>query len=221
MDRRRFLGGAALGGGAVLVNVLSGSAATGAGDDADVDKRRTRPSRLDNITRSEQGMSAGGLSKARLARMHHVMAGYVERGEVPGIVTLVSRRGAVHVDAIGRQAIGGDVMRRDTIFRIASMTKPITAAATMILVEECKLRLDEPGGPAPPRTGQPQGAEAARRAARRDRAGEAADHSARPADPPHGIRSGPRAAGHVSDPEGHERAADRDTFLAGDDVAHA
>jgi CubicO group peptidase (beta-lactamase class C family) len=35
-------------------------------------------------------------------------------------------------------------MRRDTIFRIASMTKPITAAATMILVEECKLRLDEP-----------------------------------------------------------------------------
>ena len=84
------------------------------------------------------------MSKARLARMHHVMAGYVERGEVPGIVTLVSRRGAVHVDAIGRQAIGGDVMRRDTIFRIASMTKPITAAATMILVEECKLRLDEP-----------------------------------------------------------------------------
>ena len=35
-------------------------------------------------------------------------------------------------------------MRRDTIFRIASMTKPITAAAAMILVEECKLRLDEP-----------------------------------------------------------------------------
>jgi CubicO group peptidase (beta-lactamase class C family) len=35
-------------------------------------------------------------------------------------------------------------MRRDTIFRISSMTKPITAAATMILVEECKLRLDEP-----------------------------------------------------------------------------
>ena len=43
------------------------------------------------------------------------------------------------------KAFGGrDPMRRDTIFRIASMTKPITAAATMILVEECKLRLDEP-----------------------------------------------------------------------------
>ena len=90
-------------------------------------------------------MSTGGLSRARLGRMHDVMAGYVERGELPGLVTLVSRRGEVHVDAIGTTAIGGgDPMRRDTIFRITSMTKPITAAATMILVEECKLRLDEP-----------------------------------------------------------------------------
>ncbi len=73
------------------------------------------------------------------------MAGYVERGDVPGLVTLVSRRGEVHVDAIG--ATGSrrqSPMRRDTIFRISSMTKPITAVAAMILVEECKLRLDEP-----------------------------------------------------------------------------
>src|SRR5438445_2415415 len=90
-------------------------------------------------------MSTGGLSKARLGRIHDVMAGYVERGEVPGIVTLVSRRGEVHVDAIGTKAIGGsDPIRRDTIFRISSMTKPITAAAAMILLEECRLRLDEP-----------------------------------------------------------------------------
>jgi CubicO group peptidase (beta-lactamase class C family) len=90
-------------------------------------------------------MNNSGLSRARLGRMHDVMAGYVERGEVPGIVTLVSRRGEVHVDAIGMQAVGdSDPMRRDTIFRISSMTKPITAAATMILVEECKVRLDEP-----------------------------------------------------------------------------
>jgi CubicO group peptidase (beta-lactamase class C family) len=81
-------------------------------------------------------MSNGGLSKARLDRMHDVIAGYVERGEIPGLVTLVSRCGETHVDAIG--------MARDTIFRISSMTKPITAAAAMILVEECKLRLDEP-----------------------------------------------------------------------------
>ena len=89
-------------------------------------------------------MSIGGLSMARLGRMHDVMAGYVERGEAPGIVTLVSRRGETHVDSIGALAFGGSPMRRDSIFRISSMTKPITAAATMILVEECKLRLDEP-----------------------------------------------------------------------------
>ena len=90
-------------------------------------------------------MSTGGLSKARLERMHDVMAGHVERAGMPGLVTLASRRGEVHVDAIGMKAVGGsDPMRRDTIFGIASMTKPITAVATMILVEECKLRLDEP-----------------------------------------------------------------------------
>ena len=90
-------------------------------------------------------MSLSGLSQARLGRMHDVMTGYVERGEVPGLVTLVSRRGEVHVDLIGTQAFGeNSPMQRNTIFRISSMTKPIIAAATMILVEECKVRLDEP-----------------------------------------------------------------------------
>ncbi|MBA3614668.1 MAG: beta-lactamase family protein [Rubrobacteraceae bacterium] len=90
-------------------------------------------------------MSTGGLSRTRLGRMHDIMAGHVESGEVPGIVTLVSRRGEAHVDAIGMKAVGGgDPMRRDTIFRIASMTKPVAAVAAMILVEECKVRLDEP-----------------------------------------------------------------------------
>ena len=90
-------------------------------------------------------MSDGGLSAARLRRMHDVLAGYVERGEVPGLVTLVARHGAVHVDTIGTTELGGeDPMRRDTIFRITSVTKPITAVAAMILVEECVLRLDEP-----------------------------------------------------------------------------
>jgi CubicO group peptidase (beta-lactamase class C family) len=90
-------------------------------------------------------MSTAGLSSARLARMHDVMARNVERGDVPGLVTLVSRRGEVHVDVIGTQAFEDPAsMRRDTIFRISSMTKPITAAAVMILVEECKVRLDEP-----------------------------------------------------------------------------
>lgn len=93
-------------------------------------------------------MSTGGLSNTRLGRMHDIMAGHVERGVVPGIVTLVSRRGETYVDAIGTKAVGGsEPMERDTIFRVASVTKPIVAAAAMILVEECKLRLDEPVDP--------------------------------------------------------------------------
>jgi CubicO group peptidase (beta-lactamase class C family) len=90
-------------------------------------------------------MTAFAFSPERLARMHDVLAGYVERGVAPGLVALVSRRGETYVDAIGMLAVDGDgPMARDTIFRIASMTKPITAAAAMILVEECVLRLDDP-----------------------------------------------------------------------------
>jgi len=90
-------------------------------------------------------MSSSGLSKTRLGRMHDIMARYVEQREVAGVVTLISRRDEVYVDAIGSRSLGGrDPMARDTIFRIASMTKPITAVATLMLVEECKIRLDEP-----------------------------------------------------------------------------
>jgi CubicO group peptidase (beta-lactamase class C family) len=73
------------------------------------------------------------------------MAGHIERGSASGLVSVVSRRGEAHVDVIGATSVEGDrPMRRDTIFRISSMTKPITAVATMILLEECGLRLDEP-----------------------------------------------------------------------------
>ncbi|HEY4465241.1 MAG TPA: serine hydrolase domain-containing protein [Streptosporangiaceae bacterium] len=90
-------------------------------------------------------MRDGGLSAARLKRLHDVMTGYVERGEVPGLVTLVARRGEGHIDAIGTLAGGSDEpVRRDTIFRVSSMTKPVTAVAAMILVEECAIRLNEP-----------------------------------------------------------------------------
>jgi CubicO group peptidase (beta-lactamase class C family) len=75
-------------------------------------------------------MSTGGFSRARLGRMHDVMAGHVERGDVPGIVTLVSRHDEVHIGALGMKASGeSEPMWRDTIFRIASVTKPIVAAA--------------------------------------------------------------------------------------------
>jgi CubicO group peptidase (beta-lactamase class C family) len=90
-------------------------------------------------------MANGAFSKAGLARMHASMSRHVESGYVPGLVTLIARRDEVVVDAIGAMDVGGmRPMRRDTIFRIASLTKPVTAAAAMMLVEECKLRLDEP-----------------------------------------------------------------------------
>lgn len=76
---------------------------------------------------------------------NQVRAAQVERGNLPGVVTLLSRGGEVHADAIGVRALGGTApMRRDTLFRIASLTKPVSGAAAMMLVEEGKLRLDEP-----------------------------------------------------------------------------
>ncbi|WP_223166328.1 serine hydrolase domain-containing protein [Nonomuraea sp. SYSU D8015] len=91
------------------------------------------------------GEQAGGLSQMRLERMREVLAEAVADGDVPGVVALVHRRGETHVTALGTLELGGGPpMRRDTIFRLASMMKPITAAATMILVEECRLRLDDP-----------------------------------------------------------------------------
>ena len=78
----------------------------------------------------------GNLSAPRLRRMHDALAPLVERGELPGFVTLVERRGELHVDCVGYS--------RDTIFRIASMSKPIVAAAGCILIEEGRLHLDDP-----------------------------------------------------------------------------
>jgi len=88
--------------------------------------------------------SASGSLKERLDRVHEAMTGRVESGDIPGLVTLVSQNGEIHVDAIGRLAFDGPLMTRDTIFRITSMTKPVTAAAAMVLVEDGKLQLDDP-----------------------------------------------------------------------------
>jgi CubicO group peptidase (beta-lactamase class C family) len=78
-------------------------------------------------------------------RVHEAMAARVAKGELPGMVTLVARGEDVQVDTIGTMAFGSDEpMRRDTIFRITSMTKPILALATMILVGDRALALDEP-----------------------------------------------------------------------------
>jgi len=76
--------------------------------------------------------------------MHQVLSEYIDRKELPGLAALVSHHDDVHIETLGTLAFDNAApMKRDTIFRIASLTKLITAVATMILVEECKLRLDE------------------------------------------------------------------------------
>lgn len=90
-------------------------------------------------------MSTGNFATDRLDRMRKVMAGHVERSDVAGMVWAVSRGGETHIEAAGTLTLnGGEPMRRDSIFRIASLTKPVTATAAMIMVEECRLRLDDP-----------------------------------------------------------------------------
>src|SRR4051812_19761253 len=89
-------------------------------------------------------MTSPVLSADRLARLHDILARHVDRGTPPGLVAVLSRGGDQHVEAIGRASVDGPPVQRDTIFRISSMTKPITAVATLILLEECVLRLDEP-----------------------------------------------------------------------------
>lgn len=77
--------------------------------------------------------------------MHTALRKHVESGLLPGLVALIDHRGHEHVEAIGTMAFdSGEPVRRDTIFRLASMTKPVTAVGAMVLVEECKLRLEDP-----------------------------------------------------------------------------
>ena len=86
----------------------------------------------------------GGFSEAGLRRLHDVLAGHVDSGKIPGLVALVSRGGETHVEALGTMRHdGGPAMGRDTIFRMASTSKPVAMSAAMVLLDECKLRLDD------------------------------------------------------------------------------
>ncbi len=89
---------------------------------------------------------SSGFSPSRLARINGVMSRkYVESGLLPGILTLVHRKGeTIYTGLSGQMDIErAKPMREDAIFRIYSMTKPITAVALMMLVEEGKLSLDD------------------------------------------------------------------------------
>ena len=87
-----------------------------------------------------------GLSSERLDNIRKVLGAKVDAGEIPGYVALVARRGKVaYFEAYGVQNPNTKKpMSRDAIFRIYSMTKPVTSVAAMILVEEGKIRLSDP-----------------------------------------------------------------------------
>jgi CubicO group peptidase (beta-lactamase class C family) len=89
-------------------------------------------------------MGTGGISTPGLTLLHETMAGHVRAGRVPGMALGVSRGDDIHIDAIGAAAVEGqEPIRPDALFRITSMTRPITAVATLLLVEEGRLALDE------------------------------------------------------------------------------
>lgn len=89
-------------------------------------------------------MAGSGFSKAGVQRFRRGLQAHAESGRVPGLVALIERDGEQHVEVAGHIGIESDSpVKRDTIFRIASITKPVAAAAAMILVEECRIRLDD------------------------------------------------------------------------------
>lgn len=87
-----------------------------------------------------------GMAAERLARINPVMQSYVDQGELAGIVTMVARNGkVVHFEKFGDLNMDtGEDIQRDSIFRIYSMSKPITTVAAMMLYEEGKFQLTDP-----------------------------------------------------------------------------
>jgi CubicO group peptidase (beta-lactamase class C family) len=105
------------------------------------------------VTLSAAGVTVGkpeevGLSSERLQRIDEVIQRYIDidAKEISGAVTVVARKGRVaHFEAQGLMDIESkSAMRKDTIFRIASMSKPVTGVAIMMLLEDGRIRLDDP-----------------------------------------------------------------------------
>lgn len=92
------------------------------------------------------GDEAPGFSPQGLAQIPATLQGFVDQGSLAGVVSLLWRKGeTVQVNTVGYRDLAAKApMTRDTLFRIASMTKPVTSVAALILVEEGKLRLEDP-----------------------------------------------------------------------------
>jgi CubicO group peptidase (beta-lactamase class C family) len=87
-----------------------------------------------------------GVDQAALAQIAPALQGVIDAGDLSGFVTLIWRAGEeIQFNALGHRDIeAGAPMTRDTIFRIASMTKPVTTVAALMLLEEGKVKLDDP-----------------------------------------------------------------------------
>ena len=86
-----------------------------------------------------------GFNQTAMQRTKAMLDGHVARGSAPGLVALLARGDETEVIIAGRMSLDApQPMRRDAIFRLASMTKPVTAIAALMLIEEGRLRLDEP-----------------------------------------------------------------------------
>lgn len=87
-----------------------------------------------------------GVSAERLEEISSTLQGYVDRGQLPGFLTVIARKGKIaHFETIGmRDVENKKPVEDDTIFRIYSMSKPITSVAVMILYDEGHLQLDDP-----------------------------------------------------------------------------
>jgi len=131
----------------VLLAVLAAAGAFGqtAADDPEPEPADTTSLAVDaglpTAAPEDAGMSFDGLARIRPA-----MQAYIDDGRLAGVMTMVARRGnVVHWDAVGMRDIdAGAPLELDDIFRIYSMTKPITSVAVMILVEEGAIALDDP-----------------------------------------------------------------------------
>jgi CubicO group peptidase (beta-lactamase class C family) len=87
---------------------------------------------------------AGGHSGMEIEQLREVAARHIGDTDVPGLAVLAAHGEEVHIEALGELAVGGPPVGRDSLFRIASTTKPITAAATLAVIEEGLLELEEP-----------------------------------------------------------------------------
>src|SRR4051794_1908845 len=91
------------------------------------------------------GMGSSTLQPAGVERIHRAVARHVGAGAVPGAIWLVARDGEIHAEVLGHADLERTrPLGRDALFRISSMTKPMTAVVALSCVEDGLFRLDEP-----------------------------------------------------------------------------